>query len=378
MFQTIKRRRMPLGHAAAGILAALSLAAPQPGRANSIVEQQTSSMRTEQVEKSPVGFRNGSLIVAPIPFSNPMIGAGLTLGVGYLFKLDEGSDTSGIGAAALRSDNGSQGALAGGSFKFQDNRWQMALYGGRADLQYDLYAGDQIVPLRQEGVFGQLTLGYGFTPDTSLSFVTRYLDTSLTSQEPLIPILPPELQPALDLAIVNLGIEASWDTRDDSLYPTSGFHLKGSAQRGFVVEGVGFDYTKTYALLDSYYALGENTVIASRSAICGATEFAPFFDACSVGGVDAFRGFNSTQLNSTRSMSAQVELRQRIGTRLGLVAFGGIGGAGPGFDTLSTGAAGGIGVRYRVSKKFPVDFSIDASINDEQEKLLYISVGQRF
>ena len=41
-------------------------------------------------------------------------------------------------------------------------------------------------------------------------------------------------------------------------------------------------------------------------------------------------------------------------------------------------AAGGFGLRYRVSKKFPVDFSVDGSWNDEHEGLLYISVGQRF
>ncbi len=38
----------------------------------------------------------------------------------------------------------------------------------------------------------------------------------------------------------------------------------------------------------------------------------------------------------------------------------------------------GLGLRYRVSKKFPVDFAVDGSLSDEGDSLLYISVGQRF
>jgi hypothetical protein len=38
-------------------------------------------------KKSDIGLRNSSVIVAPIPVSNPAIGAGLTLGAGYLFTL---------------------------------------------------------------------------------------------------------------------------------------------------------------------------------------------------------------------------------------------------------------------------------------------------
>lgn len=93
------------------------------------------------------------------------------------------------------------------------------------------------------------------------------------------------------------------------------------------------------------------------------------------------RGFNSTQYLDQRLFSVQAELRQRLGRRFGVVAFGGVGRTGPSFDQLRSGgahAAGGIGLRYRVSMKFPVDFSVDASRNDQGEDLLYIYVGQRF
>ena len=40
--------------------------------------------------------------------------------------------------------------------------------------------------------------------------------------------------------------------------------------------------------------------------------------------------------------------------------------------------AGGIGLRYRLSKKFPMDFSIDAAINHDGEQTTYLYIGQAF
>lgn len=370
---------------AAGVLVGIALwagfsLAPAPVRANdSIIEQQTSGLDVDELDDTDLGFRNGSLIVAPIPFSNPMIGSGLILGAGYLFQFDPQSDPSVIGLGGLRSDNGSQAVAAAVSLNFNSNRWKMSLGGGTADVKYDLYDGNLIIPLRQDGVLARLTLAYGLTPDLNFGLVSRYLDTTITTQSSLFPNLPPAFQPSADLTILNAGLEANWDKRDDTVYPTDGFRVKLSSQRGFIVDGIGADYNKTYGLFDSYVSLGENTVIASRAAVCHATDAAPFFDACSLGGVDSFRGFNATQILNKRSMSTQLELRQSLSDRIGAVLFAGIGAAGPTFDNLNqSGAAGGFGLRYRVSKKFPVDFSVDGSWNDEHEGLLYISIGQRF
>jgi len=352
---------------------ALSMAAAAPTTANSVVDRQTGSLRPAQVNDAKIGLGNGSVIVAPIPFSNPMIGTGLTLGAAYLFKTDEGSDPSGVGVAALRSDNDSQAAVIGANLNLDNNRWKLSAMVGEADLRYDLYASDDLqIPLRQDGNLGRFTLGYGVAPDVTIGGIARYLDSTITANSSITDVLPPELQPALNAAIVNVGLEAFWDTRDDTIYPTEGLHLKVSSQQGFIVDGLGEDYHKTFALR-------ETTVLATRAAMCGATDGAPFFDACGLGGFDGFRGYNATQILSTRSMSVQAELRQRLGARFGGVAFLGFGGAGTGFSDLDQkGSAAGIGLRYRVSKKFPVDFAVDGSYNADDEALLYISVGQRF
>jgi hypothetical protein len=38
----------------------------------------------------------------------------------------------------------------------------------------------------------------------------------------------------------------------------------------------------------------------------------------------------------------------------------------------------GLGARLRVSKKFPVDFSVDVAVNREDEATTYVYLGQRF
>ena len=57
--------------------------------------------KTETAEA--IGIRNGSFIVAPVPFSSPSLGAGLALGGAYLFRADEGSNSSTVGFGAFSS-----------------------------------------------------------------------------------------------------------------------------------------------------------------------------------------------------------------------------------------------------------------------------------
>jgi len=345
---------------------------------DSIIERQTGAIGTIQDTPS-FGFRNGSVIVAPIPFSNPMIGSGLALGAGYLFQLDAGSKPSMIGIGALRSDNDSEAYGATLNLAFASNRWIVGATIAQADINYDLYAGSTILPLNQSGLLARLNLSYGITRELSFGVVGRYLDTSVAPAFTLPPPLPSGFQPNVDIAIASYGLAADWDTRDDTIYPKNGNRLQVTMLKSQILKGPGSDYSKSFATYDLYRKLGQSGIVAMRLAICTASTSAPFYDKCSLGVTDAFRGFNTTQFLDSRSASAQVEYRRRLSERLGIVLFGGVGSVGAEFDALNrTGTAGGFGLRYRVSKKFPVDFAMDGSLNDQGDKLLYISVGQRY
>ncbi|KIC37616.1 hypothetical protein RA26_09020 [Leisingera sp. ANG-M7] len=324
------------------------------------------------------GFRNGSVVVAPVPFSSPMIGSGLGLGAGYLFKTSPEANTSVIGVGGLRSDNGSQAAAVMFNFALPGNRWQVKALAARADAVYDLYTGLGVLPVSQDGSLVRINASYGVTPDLSAGVVLRYLETSLS---PNAGLLPSSLQPDADLEIGTFGLSLDWDRRDDSDYPTEGTRLTAFATRSHTLGGLSRRYDKAYAIFDGYRPLGRGGVFALRGTLCAASGNTPFFDQCSIGATDNMRGFNSTQFIGPRSASIQAEYRRRFSRRWGGVVFAGTGWTGPEFGDLTQGgshSAAGAGVRYRVSKKFPVDFSIDVSRNNEQETQLYVYVGQRF
>jgi len=332
-------------------------------------------------EDSNVGFRNGSFIAAPIPFSNPTIGSGLVLGAGYLFSTDETSKPSMIGIAALRSDNGSQGIGLALNLAFNNNRWLFESMFAEADVNYDLYTPVDILPISQDGVFARMSLAYGVTPQLSFGGALRYLETTISPDVPGLPPIPPPFDSFLDVEIASIGVVADWDRRDDTIYATRGGILHAEAFHNVSLSRLGQDYDKAYATYTHHFKLGQSGVLVAHGTICGASSGTPFFDLCGIGVTDAFRGFSATQFIGQRSASLQVEYRHQFTKRFGMVAFGGSGLVGADSDDLDLDGAhnaGGLGVRYRVSKKFPVDFSVDVSHNDLGEDLLYIYVGQRF
>lgn len=350
-----------------------------PAYAENPVESTSSTINHATKNKEEYGFRAGSYLAAPVPFRNPTIGAGLALGGAYMFQFDPDSNTSHIALGGLKSDNGTNGFGLSGSFAWDSNRWQLSATVAQAEAFYDLYVGGIPLAVQQKGDLLTGTLLYGFTPKFSLGPKFRYLDTIVGLDQG--GILPPGIIGDTNLTLANFGLVARWDTRDDTLYPQEGFYLNSEIMGGTTLNGASREYGKAFVNLGLYKALSDTTVLASYFSTCGASSEAPFFDQCSLGGVDSFRGFSSTQYYDQRSFSVQLELRQRFGQRFGAVAFAGTGMTGSSYGNLSSGgphSAVGVGLRFQLTQKFKTDFSIDASYNDEDEQLVYIYVGQRF
>lgn len=325
------------------------------------------------------GLRSGSLIVAPVPFSDPMIGSGLAIGAGYLFKIDEGSDPSMLGVGYLGSENGSEGYGLTFNLNFMDNRWSIGATYIDADINYDLISRLGTLPIEQTGELYKLKLLYGITPEFRLGASARYLESTIRSSDPIFPNLPTHIRLPNGFSTVGFGLVADYARLDDKIYPTTGFNLAFSSTYNKPSNRFGNEYFKSILTYDKYITAGNDGVLALRLVGCSAPGRVPFYDLCSLGGTDSFRGYNITQFLDNALLSSQVEYRKRLGKRIGVVAFGGVGAVGDGFDDLDdVGSAIGLGLRYRVSKKFPVDFAVDGSINDEGDRLLYISVGQRF
>jgi outer membrane protein assembly factor BamA len=333
----------------------------------------------EAVADTPFGFGNGSFVVAPIPMRSPMFGTGLTLGGGYLFQSDAGSNTSFLGLAGLKTSNGTNGYGAGGKLSFSDNRWQTKFFLGEVDAFYDAFPLGVPVAINQSGSLGLLSGSYGFNRHISAGLEISQLDTQIRRDGS--GVLPSDLLPDADLNIVTLNLVFAADYRDDSLYPTEGSHLQVTAGQGRTVDGASREFEKAVLTFDRFISGLGPGVIAMRVAACGVTDNTPFFEKCSIGGSDAFRGYNAFETLGDRLLSAQIAYRGQLGARFGYSVFGGFGNTADSFSELGDTDiryAAGIGGRFRLSRKFPMDLAVDLVRNRDGENYTYIYVGQRF
>lgn len=332
----------------------------------------------EAAAETPFGFSNGSFIVAPIPLKSPMFGTGLILGAGYLFQTDEDASSSFLGIAGMKTSNGTRGYGFGGRWYSAGNRWNATLFAGDIDAFYDAYIIGIPVPIQQKGKLLSVAGAYGFDKHISAGLKVDYLDTQILGDGA---ILPPALGLDANLKLLNVALTFAIDYRDDSFYPTQGMHLNVSLGHGQAIEGFSRDYQKALATFDYYISGIGPGVIAARVAGCSVSDDTPFFEKCSLGGSDAFRGYDSFETLGNALLSAQIAYRGRLGDRFGYSVFGGIGNTGTSFDTLNSSSvryAAGVGLRYRLSKKFPMDIAFDAVRNRDGQNYSYIYVGQRF
>ena len=105
-----------------------------------------------------------------------------------------------------------------------------------------------------------------------------------------------------------------------------------------------------------------------------------FYDLCLYGVNNQLRGYAGGEFQNRRMFTTQAEYRLELPKRLGLVAFGGIGGIAETwsdfrFDRLLPSA--GAGLRFNLDKKNHIDYRIDFAFGREGHTLS-IGVGEAF
>ena len=354
---------------------------PRTGSADtskSLYENQIDPIQQTGKEDS-AGFRNGSFVVAPIPFSNPLIESGLALGAGYLFQLDPEAKTSTISVGALKSSNGSEAFGFNVDIWTKGDTWKLGFLAANADLNYSFVDGTTEIPVSQTGQVVKLDARYNIHRAWFVGAMARYLESDVTATDPIFAALSSNFSQITDLSTVSYGLILENDTRDDDIYPRRGAHFEFTGLNNETSSVLFGSYPKATALFDVYRPVKNENVLAFRMAGCATSSDAPFYDLCSIGGTDSFRGFNPTVFLDNNLVSFQAEYRHTLTPRFGVVVFAGAGAVGSSFGSLtSTGAAGGMGLRFRISKKVPVNFSIDASYNSYGKSIVYVSVGESF
>ncbi len=180
-----------------------------------------------------------------------------------------------------------------------------------------------------------------------------------------------------------LGVEFNRDSRDRSLYPSSGslttlsvlcFNEAFSSQYSFT--NLVFDHRQYHSLpLDSVLAwqVYFNTILTGSPPL-------PYLPA--LGSQNLMRGYPQGRYRDNHYIAGQVEWRVPIWWRFGAVLFAGVGTVQHSlsdffFDDLKF--AGGAGLRITLSKKDNINFRFDFGMSAERPYLkLYFNVLEAF
>jgi outer membrane protein assembly factor BamA len=194
-----------------------------------------------------------------------------------------------------------------------------------------------------------LALQYGLSERFSLGPACRLVTNSVTAVDGSDAEEAEPLDPRRATLASGLGFQATWDSRDDTLYPTTGSLTRLEAIAYSPLFGSDFAITGITADLCAYRSVAGDHVIALRGYFGTFAGEPPYHMMYSLG--DTLRGFGENLFVDDTVLSLQAEYRMPLFWRIGLVGFAGAGQvsddpAGLGLDRFRPSA--GIGMRIAV------------------------------
>ena len=335
--------------------------------------------------------RGTTFAVAPIPNYNSQFGFGVAL-VGMAFrKLDDHPETPPSTGMLLgyASDNGTWGAMLMGIGHFDGDAWRAAGGIGYFKLFYDFFGfgtdagtSGESIEIKQPVSF---LLGQGLrrvSGDLYGGVRAQYVHSEFSVNSNTI---PPELAQFAGLTgtVNSLGLApvVQFDSRDNTYYPVRGWNSSLATTMSF--DGFASDstYQRTYGYLDFYHGWAEGRqVLALGVDGCYVSGDVPISNYCSIGELKGIRGYQVGRYQDRFQASLQAEYRRKIGGRFGFVVFGGVAGISrtpAQFDGGDLRAAGGAGLRFQLTKKYPLNYRVDAAFGADGGQF-YVAVAEAF
>ncbi|WP_234831903.1 BamA/TamA family outer membrane protein, partial [Sphingobium yanoikuyae] len=279
------------------------------------------------------------LVIAPIPLSNPAMGTGLA-GAAVLYYNPNGSSrpwVSGFGGGYTSTDSWGLGASHNMTLADDRLRFQGWAGYGVANLRFygigaNAGASNLSIKLRDKALAAMVDTQYqifskGFLRHLSFGARLYYLDMNARVSLPL-PNHPNLTPPAIERhsQIAMLGPSFTFDSRNNPVDPRKGVYTTGSLTYGADWLGSDFTHHKLQIAGNGYFPLGRETVLVVRKTLCEASDGAPYYDLCLYGQNGDLRGYETGRYRDRASWALQGEVRQHLFGKIGMVAFGGIGG----------------------------------------------------
>jgi hemolysin activation/secretion protein len=131
---------------------------------------------------------------------------------------------------------------------------------------------------------------------------------------------------------------------------------------------------------NGYHTLAPKQILAYRGMICSANQSVPFYDLCLYGTNSDLRGYTGGEFQNRRMFATQAEYRRELKGRIGVVAFGGIGGVAKSWNAFRSDQllpAAGAGLRFTLDKKNHINYRIDLGFG-RAGRTLSIGIGEAF
>jgi len=330
------------------------------------------------------GGKRVTPLIAPIPFHNSQIGWGGVLMLGLIHRFDPDTtlkpSTGAVGVMA--SENGTWGVMAIEVARFKQDAWRARGMVNYLDLHYDFYgigidAGEsgRSVPLDQTFFMTAGVLMRRVVANVYLGASLIYLETTVDLPDSLA--VPDESHAQL----LAPGIQGEFDSRDNDYWPSHGSLAELKARFFSTTSGTSGSFQRYQVAWSWYNGLkGRDLVLATNINACAAPGDAPFYGLCMLGnGRYNMRGYTQGRYRDHYGNVFQAELRGHKG-RGGAVVFAGVGQvAESGQDIFDAPLlpAGGLGLRYQLTKKYPMHMRLDYAWGRDGG-LLYFSVGEAF
>jgi hypothetical protein len=328
----------------------------------------------------------GTWLAVPIPISNPTVGTGLQAAILYLHPKsspDPNVPNATSGVMGMYTDTESW--FAGG---FHDGNWSEDLYrfrilAGSGEFDLDYFG------IGESPIFGDNPLSYQLKSDVLIAQALRRIpgsrDWYLGMRYMLIdsevtfdvgnffPGLPPI---SSNMTTSSLGLMATFDSRDNNYYPTSGSHFELVWTRDDDAWGSDFDFDKLTSFYNYFFSITAKDTLALRAALADVAGNTPFFLLPSL----KMRGFPAGRYRDDSSLSGHIEWRRKFLPRWKLILFGEAGSTADSMSDLfhtETITSYGGGVRWQVTKDKNLHLGVDIGFSGGDHEI-YVQIGERF
>jgi outer membrane protein assembly factor BamA len=354
--------------------------APQPAAAGkSWIDPEDGWLDASKFVDQAYGF-----VPIAMPITEPAVGYGAAGGLVFIDKPEEKGEAGFRRpnltiVGGLGTENGSWGVLAADVRYWLDDRLQTLAGAVYAPLNLEFFGigeGSMSEPLAYTitPVGGMLKSKYRLGGQSRWWAGLGYAFASTEVEFDAPASLPPGILPTEGVFRTGgLTPSLSFDSRNNFFTPTRGFFMEASC--GLFSEALGGDseFQKPVLVMIGYVPLHRKLTLGVRGDVSATFGDPPFYLRPFI----YMRGVAAMRYQGEEVAQIEAELRWQFWNRFSIVGFAGVGSAWNDFerfDSQATVAAGGLGLRYELARKYGLHLGVDVAFGPD-DPVFYIQFG---